>query len=142
MKDFASNLMAGGFRDAHYIGRVLIDKELGKHHKIFYIGYFDAFGVSMPHPSGKYDFQIWAQSWVLGRCKKLDAAIDAAMKGKFSKHRHNVQIKLRANSHGRKFIKPEWKQEKNAPPVIEKKVKFETRGRRRKAKRVRRPLNI
>lgn len=142
MNLLAIGMMLGNSKDLFYIGRILVDKKLGKRHRIFYIGYHDAFGVAMPNPCGKYGFQIWGRDWLYGRCKKLDDALDAAMKGKFIKHRHNVQIKLRANSHDTKFIKPQWMYEKNTPTTapVEKEFKFKTRGRRRK--RVRKTLNL
>ncbi len=83
------------------------------------------------------DYQLWGANWVMGKSKKLDRAIAAAMRGNFPKCRHNVRAR---ENHGATFIKPEWN---GIPPAAAATTK--TKGEfplRRKQKKVRRALNI
>ncbi len=143
--DFARELFNGLFRNAFYIGRRQIyDDKSGKGpHKIYYVGYHDLFGVRMPGPRGLIEVQLWGASWVMGKDDKLDVAIENAMHGEFPNVRHNVQLRKRAKSRGRLFIKPQWFDPTKAPAAKEANSKLPIRGRkRRNGKRKRRRLLI
>ncbi len=141
----AHRMLEEHFQNAPLICRVQIwpPEERGPH-RFYYIGYRDVFGAQMPEPPGRgFDYQIWGTAWVRGRSKKIDAAIDAAMKGKFRVCRHNQQLKLRAKRDGKQlFQKPVWQ---NAPPkttpASSEAEKLPLR-RKRKKTRPRRKLTI
>lgn len=128
------------FVNSLYIGRAQIYsvETERRPHKFYYIGYRDTFGVKMPGPRNTSEYQIWIGSWVWGRSKKLDDALNKAMKGKFPNCRHNYQIKVRAKLHGETFTKPEWYNPAKAPavektnlPIRGRKIPRRRKGRRR-----------
>lgn len=141
--DYAKKMMGEHFKNAYYIGRhMLNDTADGRpHHRFFYVGHGDAFGVAMPEAKGRVGFQIWGISWVRGRSTKLDKAIANALKGKFPNLRHNIMIDKRAVKHGKQFIKPTYIHEEAPKKAATKKAngQLPIRGRKR---RQRRKLNI
>lgn len=134
LSKYADRMFSELFRNAFYIGRIQIySEEERRPHKVFYIGYRDAFGVKIPEPKG-YSYQIWPINWVQGRSKKLDRAVQKSLKGKFPEVRHNIQLKLRA-THGELFIKPGWFNQEKATAFKKEDQKLPIRGKRRKKKR-------
>lgn len=125
------------FTDMFYIGRHLLYGD--RHHKFFYVGHYDLFGVAAPEGSRMANYQLWGPNWVRGRSKKLDAAIDRAMRGKFPDCRHNT----RAINNGAEFIKPTWNRPNEAAAAIAvAKEKNKLPIRKRTSKRSRRKLNV
>lgn len=136
INEAASKHFSEMFRNAFYIGRHQLhppDTDR-RPHRFYYIGFRDLFGVVMPEGKGGVCPQLWGSKWVFGRSKKLDKALHNAMKGKFADVRHNTQLRARANSHGRLFIKPEWSGE--SPTTTEKETEaLPIRGRRKRKRR-------
>ncbi len=141
----ASQQMAERFANSPYLGSVQIyDKEetgLGKH-RVFYLGYWDLFGVEIPAAGRRrsVEFQLWSREWIKKSFKRLDQHIREGRAGKFIHVRHNIQLNRRAKEHGVEFFrKPKWYR----PPekiTTEKKGKLPVRGKR--TKRGRRKLKL
>lgn len=125
------------FKNAFYIGRAQIYSEDydRRPHKFFYIGYQDLFGVIMPEGKGRSGYQVWGTNWVYGRSKLLDKALREAMKGNFPDVRHNVRVRARAKSHGKRFIKPKWAGEKTILAEEENQA-LPIRGRKRRRRKL------
>lgn len=132
LSDFAEKSFHGRFKNAFYIGRYQIHPSDSdrKPHRFFYIGYRDLFGVLMPEARGLFHAQLWGMEWTYGRSKKLDKALHQAMKGKFPDVRHNTQLRARADSHEKLFIKPTWHEK--ASSIIKETSKVLPIRRRRK----------
>jgi len=130
------------FVNSPYIGRAqLYNKEdtgLG-HHRFFYLGYYDLFGVEMPASGRKHgvEFQIWPLAWVKKHLPRINKLVADALAGKYIHIRHNIELKKRAIESGQQFFtKPKHYK---APLALAKADRLPMRGRH---KRKRKALKI